>query len=76
MDHELPKGRSMEDMFDRDNRSKIGAPVRQFSNFSEMGAQDVFGMLIEMNRKIDNITDGGSVSGRTEPKNFERRNTE
>ena len=26
LDHDLPKGRSMEDMFDRDNRSKIGAP--------------------------------------------------
>ena len=61
----------MEDIIDRDNRNKIGAPVRQFSNFSEMGAQDVFGMLVEMNRKIDNITDGGSAGGRTE-----RRNTE
>ena len=74
---DLPKGKSMEDLLDRDNRGKIGQPTRQFSNFSEMGANDVFGMLIEMNRKIDTITEGGSVSGRTDSKAvLERRNTD
>lgn len=30
-----------------------GLPNRQFSKFSETSAKDVFGMLAEMNKKID-----------------------
>ena len=35
----------------------VGGVNRQFSKFSETSAKDVFGMLAEMNKKIDMITE-------------------
>ena len=38
-------------------RSNFGGPDRQMSHLSEGLAQDVYGLLAEMSRKIDLVTD-------------------